>query len=524
MSLAAIGLDPNALDRKADPCEDFYQFACGGWIAKTEIPADKPMAMRSFVAIDDRNLEFLHTTFEGYAKTPGKDPIHKQIGTYYGACMNEKAIEQAGIRPIARVRALINQVRDVKSLSRTIAQLHAAGFDALFGMGPTQDEANAKNVIIGIDQGGLGLPDRDYYLKDDAQKKAIRGAYENYVTSMLTELGEKPAVAKADAAKIIALETEIARVSKDKVARRDPKGMYNKIDKAGVSNAMPSFDWKTYWRIVGLTKVNDVDVTAPKFLSGIDKLLASTPAATWRAYLTFHVGSDAANMLTKKLVDTKFAFQKAITGQPEIPARWKRCVKATTGALPDLVGQVFVDKRFSGDSKKAAVSYVHAISDAMKTNLQALPWMDPTTKERAEAKREAMAYQIGYPPKWKSYTFKLGRNYGTNALAAQRAETVRQFAKIGKTVDLDDWDFPASLVNAFYSAEKNRMVFPAGILQPPFYSVDSSVPVNLGAMGMVATSSPTGSTIRARSSTVTATSRTGGSRRPRSGSRRAPSA
>jgi len=486
MSLAAIGLDPDAIDRKADPCEDFYQFACGGWTATTEIPADKPMTMRSFIDIEDRNRDYLHATFEKFASKPDKDPVHDKLGAFYGACMNEAAIEKAGVAPIASLRATIDRVRDPKSLTTALAKLEVAGFDEIFELGPTQDAKDAKRVIVGIDQGGLGLPDRDYYLNDDAQTKKVRDAYESYVAAMLAALGRKDAVAKAEAVAILALETEIAKVSKDKVARRDPKGMYNKIDKAGVAKVMPTFDWTTYWKMIGLAKVDGVDVTSPEFLAGIDKLLTSTKPETWRAYLTFHLGSAAAGMLTKKLETTRFSFEQALTSQPEMEARWKRCVDATTGALPDLVGQVFVKERFAGDSKAAAESYVHAISDAMSANLAALPWMDAATKAKAADKLHAMAYQIGYPPKWKSYDFKLGRaTHAANELAARRANTARELAKIGKPVDLDDWDIPASLVNAFYSAEKNRMVFPAGILQPPFYSVGSSVPVNLGAMGMV---------------------------------------
>ncbi|MBA2543831.1 MAG: M13 family peptidase, partial [Deltaproteobacteria bacterium] len=214
MTLAAIGLDPDALDRKADPCEDFFQFACGGWIEKTEIPADKPIAMRSFVDIEDRNTQFLRTALDKLAATPGADPMGKQLGNYYGACMDEAAIEKAGLAPIAPLRAAIDKVKDVKSLSATVATLHASSVSVLFGMFPTQDAKDATRVIVGIDQGGLGLPDRDYYLNSDDQTKAVRTGYEAYVVQMLTLLGRKPDVAKTEAAAILALETEIAKVSK----------------------------------------------------------------------------------------------------------------------------------------------------------------------------------------------------------------------------------------------------------------------------------------------------------------------
>jgi len=485
-SLAAVGLDPNALDRTADPCEDFYQFACGTWVKTTEIAADKPIAMRSFVDIGDRNLAYEHDVLEKLRTTPGTDPLTRPLGAYYAACMDEAAIEKAGLRPIAPMLASINKVKDVKSLSLAISTLHAAGFSMLFSFGPTQDARDARQVITGLDQGGLGLPDRDYYLKDDAQSKSLKTAYEGYVAAMLTELGRKPDVAKKEAADIVALETELAKVSKDKVERRDPKTMYNRIERAGVAKAMPKFDWTTFWKTVGLGTTDGVTVGAPKFFEGVDGLLASTKPETWRAYLTFHLGSKAAPMLTKKLEETQFKFFAALTGQAEMAPRWKRCVGHTDGALGDLLGQVFVRDRFGGASKQAAVDQVNAIVAAMAGNLDALPWMDTATKEKAHTKLKAMTYQIGFPNKWRSYAFKIDpRAFGGNALAARKAEQVRQTAKIGKPDDKDDWYISAPTVNAYYDASRNGMVFPAGILQPPFYSVDASIPVNLGAMGVV---------------------------------------
>jgi len=485
-SLAAVGLDPNALDRSADPCEDFYQFACGNWVKTTEIAADKPIAMRSFVDIEERNLGYEHDVLEKLRATPGTDPLTKPLGAFYSACMDEAAIEKAGLRPIAPMLATINKVKDVKSLSAAIATLHAAGFSMLFNFGPTQDSLDARMVIASLDQGGLGLPDRDYYIKDDAQSKTLKAKYEEYVAAMLVELGRKPDVAKTEAAAIVALETELAKVSKDKVARRDPKTMYNRIERAGVAKAMPKFDWATFWKTVGLGKTDGVTVGAPAFFEGVDPLLASTKPETWRAYLTFHLGSKASPMLTKKLEETQFKFYAALTGQAEMEPRWKRCVGATDGALGDLLGQVFVRDKFAGASKTAAEEQVHAIVAAMQQNLEALPWMDKATKEKAFTKLKAMTYQIGYPNKWRSYTFKIdAKAHGANALAARKFEQARQIAKIGKPDDKDDWYMSAPTVNAYYDASRNGMVFPAGILQPPFYSVDASIPVNLGAMGVV---------------------------------------
>lgn len=484
-SLAAIGLDPEAMDRSADPCDDFYQFACGGWMKTKQIDADKPLAQRSFVDIADKNLAYERDLLEGLRKAPGKDPVNQKLAAFYGACMDEAAIEKAGMTPIQPLLSTIAKVKDAKSLSAAVTQLHVAGFGVLFGMGPTQDAVDATKVIIGLDQGGLGLPDRDYYLNDDAQTKGLRMAYEGWVASMLVEAGHPAEAAKTEAAEVVALETALAKASKDKVARRDPKGMYNRLEKAGVAKKAPTFDWTSYWKALGLSS-DAVTVAAPEFFAGMDAQLTATKPAVWRNYLTMQLLSKAANLLTKRLEETQFKFYAALTGQAEMEARWKRCAGHTEGALGDLLGQVFVRDRFAGQSKAAAEEQVHAIVATMGANLDSLAWMDAATKAKAKAKLAAMTYQIGYPKKWRSYAFKVDpKAFGANALAARKAETARQNAKIGKPVDKDDWQMTVPQVNAYYDAQLNGMVFPAGILQTPFYSVDASIPVNLGAMGMV---------------------------------------
>ncbi|MFT3696161.1 MAG: M13 family metallopeptidase [Kofleriaceae bacterium] len=485
-SLQAVGLNGDLLDRTVDPCDDFYQFACGGYIAKTEIPADKPLVTAGFTSIDDRNREYEKQMLDNAAAKPGDDTILKQLGAFYGSCMNEAAIDKLGITPIKPLLAQVDKVKDAKSLTALVTQLHVNGMQALFAMGSTQDSADATKVIADIEQAGIGVPDRDYYLKDDPQSKKVRDAYRDLVVATLVDVGRKPEDAAKSADAVIALETEIAKVSKDKVARRDPKGMYNRLERDGVTKAMPHFDWDGFWKGVGLGTVKEITVGSPDFLKGVDALIASTPMPVWRDYFTSYVVRANAGLLTAKIEGQAFDYRKAITGVQELEPRWKRCAKRTDFALGDLIGQAFVRDKFGGQSKQAAEEQVHAIVAAMTANLQVLPWMDADTKKLAAAKLQAMSYQIGYPKKWRTYNFKIdAKSFATNALSAQKAETARDLAKIGKPVDKDDWQMTVPTVNAYYDPSLNGMVFPAGILQPPFYSVDSAIAVNLGGMGVV---------------------------------------
>jgi putative endopeptidase len=487
-SLLAIGLDPDALDRTADPCDDFYQFACGGWIKRIEIAADRPMAMRSFIDIEDRNLAYEHDMLEQARVRPDDDPVARQLGTFYGSCMDEAAIDKAGLSPLRPLLAAIDRVKDARSLTAALAMLDAAGFPGLFVISPVQDPGDARRVIARLDQGGLGLPDRDYYLSDDDQTRGVRSSYQNYVDSVLAAIGHRSpsGSTRQAAAEVVALETEIARISRDKAARRDPRASYHRIDRAGLVRAMPRLDWDAYWSAIGLRRVDDVTVSSLELLAGLDRLLAATRPEAWRAYLAFHVTDEAAPLLTEQLADAQFTFLSALTGQPEQSPRWKRCVVQTTSALGDLVGQAFVRDRFAGPRRAMAEDQIHAIAAATAADLDALPWMDDVTRARAHAKLDALTYQIGYPDRWRTYHLKLdARTWAANALAARRAERARQLARIGKPIDKDSWRVTATQARAYYDRRLNSLVVPAGILQPPLYSGTAAVPVNLGGIGVV---------------------------------------
>jgi putative endopeptidase len=484
-SLAAIGLDPDAIDRTADPCDDFYQFACGGWTSRAEIPADRPIVMRGIMSIVDRNLEYEHALLEGLRANPGGDPAAHQLGAFYGSCTDEAAIERQGLAALRPALAAIDKIRDLRSLATALGQLHASGVPALFELASTQDAADAQSMIAGIDQGGLGLPDRDYYLNDDEPSRTVRAAYLAYAETLLAAIGHR--AAHQAAVEIVALETRIARISLDKVAHRDARGTYHKLDRAGLAQAMPRLDWRAFWVAVGLPGVREITVASPALLVGLNELLGAIRPETWRSYLAFHVAADAAGWsATRVLDDARFKLSSTLTGQPELPPRWKRCIELTERGLGDLIGQAFVRDRFGGASRIAAETYVHAIVAAMTANLDALPWMDPATKVRAQAKLDAMTYQIGYPRTWKTYEFRIDpKAWAANAFAARRAEAARDLAKIGVPVDRDDWLVSAADVTAYYLPQLNTMSFPAGILQPPFYSASAAIPVNLGAMGVV---------------------------------------
>ncbi|HEU4535364.1 MAG TPA: M13 family metallopeptidase [Polyangiaceae bacterium] len=486
VSLGDVGLDATALDRSADPCQDFFQYACGGWLAKTEIPADRSRWGRSFSEIADRNEAELRRSLESASSQTNSDPALQAVGTFYGACMDEPAIEAAGLKGIEPLLKKARAVRDVPSLVAAVAELHRLDVTPLFDIGSEQDSKDATRVIARLDQGGLGLPDRDYYVNDDPKSKEIRAKYLEHVARMMALAGKKAADAKKAADEVMALETELAKVSKTRVERRDPSGMYHKLDRDGVARLAPSWKWDAYFKGLGFADLRDINVTAPAFFEGLERLLAATKPATWQAYLEWHVVSGMAGALPKRFVDEAFTMQQVLTGQKQQRERWKRCVAATDRALGEYLGQPYVARRFAGESRDAARQMVLAISNAFGERVGELDWMDEKTKERARFKRQQMAYLIGYPAKWRTYDFALDRAaYAKNELGAQAFTVKRQLAKVGKPIDREEWQMSPPTVNAYYDAQLNHMAFPAGILQPPFYSARSGVAVNLGAIGLV---------------------------------------
>ena len=486
VTLASVGLDPLAIDRSQDPCSDFYQYACGNWLKTVQIPADEPAWSRSFNEIQKRNELELKRILEEATKPGSTDPVTQKLGAFYGACMDEAAADKAGARPIRALLDKAASVKDAKSLSAVVTELHAVGITPLFDTSPTQDADDATRWMATLDQNGLGLPDRDYYLRDDEGSKKLLATYREHVARMLTLAGFPEKRATAAAADVLALETELAKISKTKVERRDPKTMFNRFNRSGVAKAVPAFDWEGYWKGLGFPGIQNISLTAPKFFEGLQALITSTKPGVWQSYLQWQIVHDTASLLSKPFVDERFRMQQALTGQPELPPRWRRCVHATDDALGDLLAQPYVRDHFPGDSKQSAETMVSAISAAMGSDLDGLDWMDAETRSRAHEKLGSLAYLIGYPEKWKAYDFALDpKGYAQNALHSRNYELKRALTKVGKPVDRTEWQMTAPTVNAYYDPQRNQMVFPAGIMQPPFYGINQGLAVNAGAIGMV---------------------------------------
>ena len=485
VTLAAVGLDADAMDKSVDPCADFYGFACGGWIKKTEIPADKPRYSRGFSEIQKRNEQDLREVLEAARKSPATD-ADKKLGAFYGACMNEEAVDKAGTTGLEKLRGIVRGVRDRKSLTIAIADLHKARVFALFDVSDDQDFKDATRVIATIDQNGLGLPDRDYYTKDDAKSKELVAAYTAHVERMLTLGGHAKKDAARAAARIVALETRLAKAQKTRVERRDPKSLYNKIDRDGLKQKAPSFDWDLYFSVLGFDALKDVNVTSLAYLDEIERSVKTEKPEVWREYLELHLLRGLAASLPKAFVDESFELERALTGQAKQRDRWKRCVDATDAAMGELLAQSFVERRFGKDQKELVETMVFAIRDAFGDEVRRLDWMDAKTQERAQAKLKAMAYLIGFPSKWRSYDFAVDpMAYTSSSIASREHETKRRLTKVGKPLDREEWQMTPPTVNAYYDPLKNHMVFPAGILQPPFYGKQQSLAVNAGGIGMV---------------------------------------
>ncbi len=484
---APVSFDKSAMDVTANACQDFYQYACGGWRASHPIPADKARFGR-FDELREYNLSVLHSILEDAAK-PGKHTANeKKVGTFYAACMDEKTVDAKGIQPIEPWLKKVQAITTKQQVLDLVAEMQANGLRPVFGFGAAPDLHNSTVNIANVDQGGLTLADRDYYLKPDAKMVEVRAKYVEHIQKMLTLAGETGEQAGKDAAAILALETKMAEASMDRVSRRDPKNRDHKMTVAELAKQAPEIDFPRYFKLVGSEKFDSLNVGNPEFFQKLSGLLAAEPIENWKTYLRWRVVKGSAPLLSKAFVDENFEFQgKYLSGQKELEARWKRCTSMTDNALGEALGPIYVAKAFPKEAKQRMDVLVAAVEQSMGTDIQSLEWMSPETKKAANAKLAKVSNKIGYPAKWKDYSKVVIKrdDFVGNARAASIFEIKRDLAKLGQPVDKTEWNMTPPTVNAYYSSSENNINFPAGILQAPFFSAKVDESVNYGGIGVV---------------------------------------
>jgi putative endopeptidase len=488
-SSADHGVEVAILDKTCKPCEDFYHYASGEWLAKNPVPAAYPSWGR-FNELAERNREELHQILEqaeADAKAaPGSN--EQKIGDFYAGCMDETHIDAAGAKPLDAEFARIEKIGDLSGLQEEIAHLQGVGVNALFEFSSTQDAKNSTQEIAGADQGGLGLPDRDYYTKTDEGSKLLLQKYQEHIAKMLQLAGDDAAKAATEAKTILDLETKLAEASLTRVELRDPEKTYHKLGRAELRTLTPNWSWESYFKEIGYPAIDTVDVSAPKFFESMSQTLKDTPIETWRTYLRWHLLNSTAAYLSSSFVDEDFNFKgRVLQGTKELLPRWKRCVSATDRQLGEALGQIYAQKYFPPEAKARALEMVNHLTEALRDDLGTLPWMSPETRKQALVKLDAFTRKIGYPDKWRDYSaYSVDRGpYVLNQMRGAEFEFKRELNKIGKPVDRTEWGMSPPTVNAYYNPEMNEIVFPAGILQPPFFDPLADDASNYGAMGAV---------------------------------------
>jgi len=480
------------MDKSVDPCVDFYHYSCGGWQKKNPIPADQTI-WSVYAKLYQDNLQFLRGMLEQAAQADAKrNAVTQKIGDFYAACMDEPEVEKRGMSPIRPELDAIDQIRSAQDLMPVLAQLQGTYFhytysgSLLFAAGSLQDPDNSEQVIADVDQGGLSMPDRDYYLKDDAKSKETREHYLQHVAKVFALIGENAEAAKNDAATVMRLETAMAKASLSRVQRRDPHNLVHKMKVAGLAQLAPSFDWAGYFREMHYPEVTVLNVDAPEFMKELNTLLTSEPIESWKTYLRFHVADLSSPYLSNPFVEENFDFYvKYLRGAKEMQPRWKRCVRYVDYDLGEALGQVYVAKVFGPQLKQDTLDMVRYIEDAMAARIRALDWMSPETKQQALTKLAGIRNKIGYPDKWRDYSsVKIVRDdFAGNVERAHQFERRRDIDKIGKPVDHGEWDISAPTVDAYYNPQMNDINFPAGVLQPPLYDPKMDAAPNYGNTG-----------------------------------------
>jgi len=468
------GLDPAAMDRSIDPCVDFYAFSCGSWQKRNPIPPDQS-SWSVYGKTATENMQFLWGLLEASAAKPDAErtPQERKVGDFFFACMDEKAVEKAGAKPIAADLAAIDSLESKADMAKLIARLHLqVGGGMLFGLGSTQSFDNSDEVVAEVAAGGLGLPDRDYYLKDDARSKEIRKAYLAHVEASLRLSGLSRKKAAEGAKTVLRIETALAKASLTRVDRRDPKKVWHHTTTTDLVKGSQSFRWADYLAASGAPEASWLNVTEPAFVAELDREIAKEPLGAWKSYLRWHRVRSAAPYLSTPFQEGSFGFYSAtLRGAKEIAPRWKRCVRWTDEDLGEALGQVFVAKVFPPSVKADADTMVKLVQAAMAKRIDALDWMAPETRKAAHEKLSTMKNKIGYPDTWRDYSAVAVErgDFAGNVARATAFETRRQLAKIGKPVDRGEWGMTPPTVNAYYNPSMNDMNFPAGVLMPPLW-------------------------------------------------------
>jgi predicted metalloendopeptidase len=480
--------DLGAMDKTADPCENFYQYACGNWRKNNPIPSDQARWGR-FNELAEYNRQILHEILEKASADDAKrSPVMREIGDMYYSCMDEKSVEAKGAKPLDDEMGRIAKIQNKDELVQTVAYLHSIGVPALFNFGAAPDLHNASTEIANIVQGGLGLPDRDYYLNQDAKSKETRQKYLEHMTRMFVLLGDKEDQAKTEAAAVMAIETKLADASYERVKMRDPKSRDHKMTVAELQKLAPNFEFAKFFVAANTPKFDEVNVVPPDFFEKVSPAIDSVSLDDWKTYLRWHAVRAAAPQLSDAFVKENFSFQgQYLSGAKELQPRWKRCVQLTDVSLGEALGQPYVAETFGADGRARMLRMVNALEAALGQDIQEIDWMAPETKKQAEAKLQAISNKIGYPDNWRDYsTVKISRtDLLGNAQRARAFESRRDISKIGRPLDKKEWGMTPPTVNAYYNAAQNNINFPAGILQPPFFDKSADEAVNFGGIGVV---------------------------------------
>jgi putative endopeptidase len=485
-------LDVTSMDKSVDPCVDLYSYSCGGWQKKNPIPPDQT-SWSVYGKLYEDNLTFLRGMLDQAAHPDQPDrrnAVSQKIGDFYAACMDEGAVEKRGLAAIQPELDAIAQVKSAKEIMPVVARLQRSysryGGSLLFEAGSAQDPDDSEHVIADVDQGGLGMPDRDYYTNDDAKSKETRGRYVEHVQKVFELIGDTPAAAKTNAETVMRLETAMAKASLTLVERRDPHNLVHKMKVADLTQLAPNFDWPGYYREMQYPEFAILNVDAPEFIKELNRLLAAESVDHWKTYLRFHTANASSPYLSSKFVEENFEFyRKYLRGAKEMQPRWKRCVQYVDNDLGEALGQVYVAKVFSPGLKQSTLDMVKGIEDDMGQRIRALDWMSPETKQQALTKLAGIRNKIGYPDKWRDYSSVkiVADDFAGNVERAHQFESRRDIDKIGKPVDHNEWDISAPTVDAYYNPQMNDINFPAGVLQPPVYDPKMDAAPNYGDTG-----------------------------------------